>query len=59
LPAELPLALTEDFWNDRAVMLRWAAFVRKNLILPPADDLSATCMVIGQKIAPILEGRSR
>jgi len=54
LPLEIPVALTETFWGDPIVAVRWRAFVRKNEIVSPLDDLSATCQVIADTVGPIL-----
>ena len=54
LPLEIPVALTETFWGDPMVAVRWRAFVRKNEIVSPLDDLSATCQVIADTVGPIL-----
>lgn len=54
LPEGLPVALTEQFWTDPTVMTRWTAFVRKNLIKPPLDDLAILCDLIAKTVEPIL-----
>ena len=50
----VPVALTETFWGDPMVAIRWRAFVRKNDIGPPLDDLSTTCQLIADTVGPIL-----
>ncbi len=54
LPTDLPTALTDAFWSDEAVKLRWTAFVRKNNIQPPLNDLEMVCQIIAAKVGPIL-----
>ena len=55
LPVGLPVALTERFWTDETVQTRWLAFVRKNGVLPPNDDLSAVCKRIVALVEPAIE----
>jgi hypothetical protein len=39
LPAEVPLALTDSFSQDRAKMTQWNAFIRKNRLLAEKTSL--------------------
>lgn len=54
LPTETPPALLESFWNDPHVTMRWRAFVRKNGIASPLDDLGVVCQIIARVVSPIL-----
>jgi len=54
LPQDVPLALTESFWNDPRVAIRWGAFVRRNEIVAPLDDLRTNCCTIASVVCPIL-----
>jgi hypothetical protein len=55
LPNRLPLALTDAFYGDQQVKARWAAFVRKNRIRPPFEDLPAVVGTIERLVRPLLE----
>lgn len=48
LPAEIPLALTDSFSQDRAKMTQWGAFIRKNRLM--AEKVSL------QEVATFLTG---
>ncbi|MFN3963213.1 MAG: nucleotidyl transferase AbiEii/AbiGii toxin family protein, partial [Fimbriimonadaceae bacterium] len=39
LPVEVPICFKKEFANDPQVSTRWRAFVRKNDITTPFDDL--------------------
>ena len=52
----VPLGLTEEFWNDTTVVFRWRAFVRKNNIQPPIDDLEIVCSLIAETVNSMLVG---
>jgi len=54
LPAELPLALTDSFSQDRAKMTQWGAFIRKNRLM--ADKVSlqeVTVFLMGFLMPPV------
>lgn len=54
LPTEAPVALTETFYRDEQIDTRWKAFVRKNQIKPPYDDLVHVIEKIKRLIQPLL-----
>jgi hypothetical protein len=53
LPAELPLALTDSFSQDRDKMTQWAAFVRKNRLMAEKVSLQeVTVFLMGFLMPP-------
>lgn len=50
----IPLGLTLEFWSDPAIIVRWRAFVRKNSIQPPMDNLETVCDLIAKTVKPII-----
>jgi predicted nucleotidyltransferase component of viral defense system len=50
----VPLGLTEEFWNDSTVVVRWKAFVRKNQVQPPMDNLEMVCNIIAETVEPLI-----
>jgi len=55
LPGGVPLALTEVFWSDPTVRIRWEAFVKKNTINPPFDNLGQNCEVIARTVLLVMQ----
>lgn len=52
LPADLPVGLTEAFWNDELARRRWQAFAKRNRL--PVGPLEDVCRRIGQEILAAL-----
>jgi len=54
LPAEVPLALTDSFSQDRAKMIQWGAFVRKNRLMAEKTSLQeVTIFLTGFLMPPV------
>jgi hypothetical protein len=54
LPAELPLALTDSFSQDRAKMTQWGAFIRKNRLMAEKVSLQeVTIFLTGFLMPPV------
>lgn len=56
---EMPLGLTEEFWADSVVATRWKAFVKKNNLSPPLDNLEATCKIIRATVDSLIITKGR
>ena len=54
LPADTPLALSEEFADDRAKQTQWAAFLRKGSLDAGGLDLKAVVNEIGNLLLPLL-----
>ena len=54
LPAETPLALSEEFADDRTKQTQWAAFVRKGSLDAGGLDLKAVLNEMGNFLLPPL-----
>ena len=55
LPAEVPLALTDSFSQDRAKMAQWGAFIRKNRLVAEKGSLQeVTIFLTGFLMPPVL-----
>lgn len=55
LPESIPIALTERFYESDLVATRWKAFVKKNVIRAPYDDLPTVVSLIERFLVPALE----
>ena len=54
LPAEIPLALTDSFSQDRAKMTQWGAFIRKNRLMEEKVSLQeVTVFLMGFLMPPV------
>ena len=49
-PEDRPFSLTEQFWSDPKVNLRWSSFVKKNRVQTPFDSLKIVCGQIASMI---------
>jgi hypothetical protein len=55
LPAEVPLALTDSFSQDRAKMTQWGAFIRKKcLVAEKVSFQEVTILLTGFLMPPVL-----
>jgi predicted nucleotidyltransferase component of viral defense system len=55
LPREVPICLRKELTVDHAVSNRWRAFVRKNSITAPYDDLEYIQSRLSELLLPIIE----
>jgi hypothetical protein len=52
LPAEIPLALTDSFSQDRAKMTQWGAFIRKNRLMAEKVSLQEVNVLLSGFLMP-------
>jgi predicted nucleotidyltransferase component of viral defense system len=52
VPNEMPLALTEEFTNDKQKMVQWNAFINKTGLDAKEHSLDAIAVVLGQFLMP-------
>lgn len=58
LPAELPLALTEEFSRDATKQTQWRAFLRRSGVGGVPEDLADVVASVGTFLGPILRALS-
>lgn len=57
LEPELPIGLTETFWNDEKANKRWQAFLNKNRL--PTQSLEEVCMKVADQLSGIITSAAR
>ncbi len=55
LPQEIPIALTEEFSNDKSKQIQWRAFLKKNKMLKVPVELDQIVKLISEFVTPILQ----
>lgn len=53
--ATLPIGLTSAFSSDPAKIRQWKAFVRRNQLVMPVEDLNAVVQEVAAALRPVLE----